>query len=306
MGRDRGPDTDGNVGEESTTPRPDTRESSQGQVLPNTESSTATIRAVERAIAVLCAFSRETPSLGVTELAEKLHLTKSTVHRVLQVLLANGLVAQDPVRRQYTLGYRILALAHAVPGEADLRHICEPHMRRLRSITDETIALYVATGDVRMCLAELESQQMLRMRAGEGRIFALDRGAASYALLMDAPEGELWRRIAASLPPERQEHVLDFIRASAERGYTCSSGETVSGAASIAAPIRAADGSVVAALSIGGPSSRFTEDAIARYVTALLDAVDRISRDLTASGTHQDSPASVPAVPVLKDKGEDG
>ncbi|HKS71175.1 MAG TPA: helix-turn-helix domain-containing protein, partial [Ktedonobacterales bacterium] len=73
--------------------------------------------AVDRALAVLCTFSRERPALGVTEISERLHLTKSTVHRLLQALMLRGLVAQDPHKRQYTLGYRVLALAQAVPGE---------------------------------------------------------------------------------------------------------------------------------------------------------------------------------------------
>lgn len=255
------------------------------------ESATGTIRAVERAIAVLFAFSRENPSLGVTELAEKLDLKKSTVHRLLQVLLAHGLVAQDPIRRQYTLGYRVLALVHIVPGEADLRHICLPHMRWLRSETKETVALYVPAGDVRVCLAELESQQMLRMSAGAGRSFPLEWGAASYALLMDAPDSELWRRTAAPLSPERQERLLRIIHTARESGYAMSSGETVPGAASIAAPIRDTDRAIVAALSVGGPSARFDKDAITRHVAALRDAIVKIERDLAiaaAQGSAED------------------
>jgi DNA-binding IclR family transcriptional regulator len=133
--------------------------------------------AVERALAVLCSFSRETPALGVTEISELLNLSKSTVHRLLQTLVAQGLVAQDAVRRQYTLGYRVLALAQAVPGEADLRHICQAHMRWLLSATQETIALYVGAGDVRICLDEMESPQLLRMSAGIGR----GRGQGAHA-----------------------------------------------------------------------------------------------------------------------------
>ncbi|HEX6817692.1 MAG TPA: IclR family transcriptional regulator [Ktedonobacterales bacterium] len=242
-----------------------------------------TIRAVDRAIALLCAFSRETPALGVTELAERLNLTKSTVHRLLQVLMAHGLVAQDPSRRHYTLGYRILALARGVPGEAELCSICQPHMRALREATQETVALYGAAGDVRVCLEEFESPQVLRMAAGLGRCFPLDRGSASYALLIDGPEGEQWHRVTSQLPPERQQQLLRTVEAARERGYAVTSGETVAGAASIATPIRGADDAVVAALSIGGPVSRFTDAAIVCYTEALLEAVARVQRDLDAA-----------------------
>jgi DNA-binding IclR family transcriptional regulator len=239
-------------------------------------------RSVDRALAVLCSFSRETPALGVTELSERLDLTKSTVHRLLQALMARGLVAQDPDHRHYTLGYRVLALARAVPGEADLRQICLPHMRWLRSVTDETIALYVVAGDVRVCLDELESPQMLRMSAGVGRCFPLDRGAASKALLMDGPvDTELWRRATLALSVARRAELAAELEVARTWGYTQSSGETVPGAASLAAPVRGGDGRVVAALNVGAPASRLTPEAVARAAAALLEAAGRAGRDLS-------------------------
>ncbi|MGH2517498.1 MAG: IclR family transcriptional regulator [Ktedonobacterales bacterium] len=239
--------------------------------------------AVDRALAVLCAFSRETPVLGVTELSERLNLTKSTVHRLLQALLARGLVSQDPDRRAYALGYRVLALAQAVPGEASLREVCRPHMQWLRAATEETVGLYVVAGDVRICLDEIESPQMLRMSAGVGRCFPLDRGAASKALLADGPaSGALWRRATNALPAPAQSRLTRDTEAVRERGYAASAGETVAGSASIAAPVRGPDGELMAALNVAGPASRFAEDVVPRYATALLEAVARIERDLVA------------------------
>jgi IclR family transcriptional regulator, acetate operon repressor len=240
--------------------------------------------AVDRALAVLCAFSRETPVLGVTELSERLGLTKSTVHRLLQALLARGLVAQDPDRREYMLGYRVLALALAVPGEASLRQICRPHMQWLRMATEETIGLYVVAGDVRICLDEIESPQILRMSAGVGRCFPLHAGSASKALLADGPAaGALWHRATSALPVEASLRLKDDIAMLHERGYAYSTGETVAGSASIAAPVRGPDGALLAALSVAGPASRFGEDAVLRYATDLLDAVARIERDLAVA-----------------------
>jgi DNA-binding IclR family transcriptional regulator len=261
--------------------------------------------AVERALAVLCCFSRETPSLGVTEIGERLKLTKSTVHRLLQALVAQGLVAQDASRRRYTLGYRVLALAQAVPGEADLRHICQAHMRWLLGVSEETIALYVAAGDVRICLDELESPRILRMSAGIGRCFQLPRGAAGRALLLDGPAGgDLWRRVTSTLSPTENARLLAELREARERGYVLTMGETVDGAASLAAPIHGPDGGVIAALSVGGPASRFTSDAVTRYSAVLLEAVTRIERDLATAFTPSTSPSAGAAPRRRVDKGE--
>lgn len=240
--------------------------------------------AVDRALAVLCTFTRERPALGVTEISERLHLTKSTVHRLLQALLLRGLVAQDPHKRQYTLGYRVLALAQAVPGEATLRHICRPHMAWLQSVTGETIALYVVAGDVRLCLDEIESPQMLRMSAGIGRCFPLHRGAASKALLAAEPaESATWRRAVARLSPAELAALESDLAQVRQRGYAESAGETVHGAASVAAPVRMPGGEVVAALSVAGPAARFGDEAVRRQAAMLLEAAGRIARDLHAA-----------------------
>ncbi|HEX6540787.1 MAG TPA: IclR family transcriptional regulator [Ktedonobacterales bacterium] len=251
---------------------------------PAADGITSVSSAVDRALAVLCAFSRETPVLGVTEISERLDLTKSTVHRLLQALLARGLVSHDPEKHHYTLGYRILALAQAVPGEATLRQICRPHMQWLHSITEETVGLYVIAGDVRICLDEIESPQMLRMSAGVGRIFPLDRGAAGKALVVDGPSNSsLWRRITASLSAAHTAQLEEELRETRARGYAQTAGETVSGSASIAAPIRGPDGALLAALSVAGPASRFQHEAVTRYAIALLEAVSRIERDLAVA-----------------------
>lgn len=242
--------------------------------------------AVDRALAVLCTFSRDRPALGVTEISERLHLTKSTVHRLLQALLLRGLVAQDPHKRQYTLGYRVLALAQAVPGEATLRHICRPHMTWLQSVTGETVALYVVAGDVRLCLDEIESPQMLRMSAGIGRCFPLHRGAASKALLAAEPaESATWRRAVARLTPAEVAALETELAQVRAHGYAESAGETVHGAASVAAPVRMPGGEVVAALSVAGPAARFGDEAVRRHAAMLLEATGRIARDLLAAHT---------------------
>jgi DNA-binding IclR family transcriptional regulator len=239
--------------------------------------------AVDRALAVLCAFSREHPALGVTEISERLNLTKSTVHRLLQALLLRGLVAQDPHKRQYTLGYRVLALATAVPGEATLRQICRQHMAWLQSVTGETIALYVVAGDVRLCLDEIESPHMLRMSAGIGRCFPLHRGAASKALLAAGPaDAATWQRAVATLSAEEQALLAAEIDRLRSRGYADSAGETVPGAASVAAPIYGPNGAVAAALSVAGPASRFGEAVGWRHAARLIEAIGHIERDLHA------------------------
>ncbi len=265
-------------------PHPDEEGNAPGAGTDQDERDSAALRGVDRALGVLLAFSRETPSLGVTELSERLGLTKSAIHRILRSLMAHGMVTQDPETRSYSLGFRVLALAAEVPGEASLRQICLPHMHWLRAETEETIGLYVVAGDVRMCLEELESPQLLRMAAGVGRCFPLDSGAASKALLIAGPaNADLWRRATGRLSAERRARLEDDLERLRATGYIVTRGETVAGSSSIAAPIRvSARGEVLAALSIAGPASRFDDVRIERFAPLLIEAVERIARDLSA------------------------
>ncbi len=260
---------------------PDVRGLSDGDV---SQDERDTLRGVDRALSVLLAFSRETPTLGVTDLSERLGLTKSTIHRILRSLVAHGMVTQDRETRAYSLGFRVLALAAGVSGEANLRQICLPHMQWLRAATDETIGLHVVAGDVRMCLEELESPQPLRMAAGVGRCFPLDAGASSKALLVEGPvNADLWRRVTGRMSAERRAHLEADLARLRTAGYIVTRGETVVGSASIAAPIRVgASNEVIAALSIAGPASRFADLDVGRYSPLLLDAVSRIAHDLSA------------------------
>lgn len=254
-----------------------------------------TLRGIDRALAVLLAFSRETPTLGVTELSERLGLTKSAIHRILRSLLAHGMVTQDRETRAYSLGFRVLALAAGVSGEANLRQICTPHMQWLRTVTEETISLYVVAGDVRMCLEEFESPHPLRMAAGVGRCFPLDAGASSKALLVEgSANAGLWRRATGGLSAPRRAQLEADLRRLRTAGYIVTRGETVVGSASMAAPIRVGShNEVTAALSIAGPASRLDDAQAERFSPLLLEAVSRISRDLSALYGETPAPGRV-------------
>jgi DNA-binding IclR family transcriptional regulator len=86
----------------------------------------STLRSVERAIAVLKAFSEEEPELGVTELSRRLKLPKSTVYRLLASLQQEGVVDQDPETDKYRLGIELFRLAGLVLKQVDVWQVARP------------------------------------------------------------------------------------------------------------------------------------------------------------------------------------
>ncbi|MCG0238101.1 MAG: IclR family transcriptional regulator [Firmicutes bacterium] len=248
-----------------------------------------TIQAVERALDVLLLFAErppgsgeELPGFGVTQIAERLGLAKSTVHRILATLESRGFVRQDPVTGRYQLGLKALELAGAYLAQDDLGAVAYPEMVRLRDEVEETVSLYVRDGIERVRVQKAEGRQVVRRVANLGERLPLHRGASGKVLLAWLPPAQLdqilhriWQQTPFDVEALKQE--LAEVR---ERGWATSAEERAEGVASVAAPIRNRAGEVVAALAISGPVQRFDDAAIERYSRAVVAAAHTIGMRL--------------------------
>src|SRR5689334_1703049 len=105
------------------------------------------VRSVDRAAALLLALGESEGEAGVTELARRLGLHKSTASRLLATLEKRGLVEQDDETGRYRLGLIVLRLAETAERTLDLRSIAMPELDKLARATRETTGLGVAHGD---------------------------------------------------------------------------------------------------------------------------------------------------------------
>jgi DNA-binding IclR family transcriptional regulator len=111
--------------------------------MPTTTGDSGFSQSLERGLAVLAAFTPDRPTLGISELARRLDLTRSTTHRYVATLAALGYLQQDEPTRQYRLGPRVLDLGFSVLGSLELREIAAPHLRRLTDTTGHTSNLAI-------------------------------------------------------------------------------------------------------------------------------------------------------------------
>src|SRR5512136_2908022 len=95
-------------------------------------SMSESIRAVERALAILLCFSRNTPELTLTQIAKQVGLNKSTVHRLLGTLERNRFVQRDSTTGAYHPGIRLVQFAYLMLEQNDLRRYAAPFLQRLR------------------------------------------------------------------------------------------------------------------------------------------------------------------------------
>src|SRR4026209_2669860 len=105
------------------------------------------VRSGDRPSALLLALGECKGEAGVTELARRLGLHKSTASRLLATLEKRGLVEQDDETREYRLGIVVLRLAETAERTLDLRALAMPELGRLARATRETTGLGVLDGD---------------------------------------------------------------------------------------------------------------------------------------------------------------
>ncbi len=142
----------------------------------------------------------------------------------------------------------------------------------------ETANVYVVRDLYRVCVAQQEGPQTLRQVVHIGDELPLWGGAVSKVLLRDAPDSLLLRVARSS--PYGEGHVRrlrEWIDEAIQRGYAVSHGEREDGLSAVAVPITDRSGAVLASLSFGGPTARFTDDRIEQMAADLREAARRMS-----------------------------
>jgi DNA-binding IclR family transcriptional regulator len=247
----------------------------------------ATLSTVRNAARLLKAFLTREESIGVSELARRLGLGKSNVHRLLTTLVAEGLVEQDPRTGGYRLGIVMFELGEAVKVHLDLHAAAGPVLAHLREQTGESSQVGVLDGDEVVYVDRLESAHSLRLFTETGRRVPAHCTSSGKILLAHRPEGDRERFLTTGALTRLTPHTItDPAALRAElatvraRGWAEAVNEREVGVASIAAPIRDIHGEVVAAISIGAPLARFGAVPRRRIARALVEAGEAVSRRL--------------------------
>ncbi len=259
------------------------------------------IQAIERAVAILNAFTAEEPELRVSDLAERLGLHKSTVHRFLVNLEAAGLVERNHRTGRYRLGLRIFELGGLVMQRMDLWDEALPFLEGLVRDTGETGHLAVLDGGEAIYVERVEARRALRVPSAIGRGYPAHATNLGKVLLAYLDAGEITRIVAdrglAGFTPNTITDATQLdaeLAAIRERGYAIDNEEYDEGLRCIGAPVWDHTGRVVAAIGIGGPVTRVTPLRVDELAEVVMAAARGLSRRL---GAHQ-STAYATSTPV--------
>lgn len=226
--------------------------------------------------------------VGLSELARRLVLPKSTVQRGLTVLAELGWIrAHGAQATRWTLGDKVRALSERVDDVGRLREVALPTLAQLSSETSETIHLSVREGNLMRLVERLDSKHALRLVKPIGTRSVLHAGSAGKCVLADLPGPEINSYLESSLAPVTVNTITDPRRLRGElevvraRGYAVADQELTDGVVSVAACIAAQDGRPFAAISVSAPATRMPEECRSTYgtlvATAAADVEERLA-----------------------------
>jgi DNA-binding IclR family transcriptional regulator len=249
--------------------------------------TTDKIQMLDRTVAILDSFSLDQPVQGVRDVARKTGLSSSTAGRIMAYLKDLGILNQDPETLSYMMGSNPLAWAGIYTVTNAVGTLARPILVKLQEKTRETISLYVLEGNERVCVERLESPETVRIVARVGRRIPLYAGSAGkifLAYLPDARREEILKKVRL-VPADRKNHHQSgrncaLTAKDPKQGYASSRGEWLQEAAGVAGPIFDQRGQIAAALTISGPSQRFTSERMQEMAHLVKESAAEISNEL--------------------------
>jgi len=262
-------------------------------------------------VAILNVFTADEPELGVTEIAERVGLHKSTVHRFMVNLDAAGLVERNPRSGRYRLGLHIFELGGLVMQRMNLWDEALPFLEGLVRDTGETGHLAVLEGGEAIYIERVEARRPLRVPSAIGRGYPAHATNLGKVLLADLPRERVTEIVAThGLASYTRNTITDLPAVEAEleririQGYAIDDEEYDEGLRCIGAGVRDHSGRVVSALGIGGPVTRITPERVEELAELVMTAATGLSRRLGAHQSGAYAPAALrvrttPAEPLF-------
>lgn len=271
------------------------------KTVPAGGGSAARSAGLRRGLEILSLFSELRPELGVSEVARELGVHKSRVHRAIKTLEDMCYLRRDPRTRRYCLGYKAFEIGALAGRHSNTMSWARAQLRELAARFNASVSLRLVDDTDLLIVDTVETDDDPELHVPTGARIPLNYGAGGQvraAFLSDDQIRELValhglpRYTLKSITTEAE--FLKAVRATRERGYAISEGETVPGSFSVAAPIVDPAGALTAVLVGSRRKLGFTRLQIAVFAQAAVDMADLISAHVPAQ------PAAVPPTPASR------
>ena len=237
------------------------------------------VQSLERAFDVLELMAAAGGEIAVSRLAAESGLPVPTIHRIVRTLVANGYVLQMPSRR-YTLGPRLIGLGASAAQTVEAW--ASPHLRALAEAAGETANLAMLDVDQVVYVAQASStRHTVRMFTEVGRRVHAHSTGVGKVLLAQLPDDEVREVVVTAGMPATTEHTItdvdQFLAEMGrvrEQGYAVDDGEQELGVRCVAVAV---PGVLSSAVSVSGPASRVTAEAVPALAVLLHGAADSLA-----------------------------
>jgi DNA-binding IclR family transcriptional regulator len=242
------------------------------------------LKSVASALDLLDCFV-EDEELGVSEVARRLGVAKSTAHRLLTTLASRGLIEQSTATGKYRLGLHLFELGHLALARVELRRRSRTLLEELRERSGWTVHLSIAQGADVLFLERLPTLRGMQVMEEYRRRWPLHATSSGKAICAYDPEAAA-ARAAAGFPQYTQHTIASAEQFAQElqrirgQGYATSDQELMHKLASVAAPVLDVHGVAIAAVSVTGSSDELGPhpDRQARLVSAAAQHLARLMR----------------------------
>lgn len=237
-------------------------------------------QAALRAIRLLKLFTFEQPEMSLAEVSQRSGLNKTTTHRLLRALQSESLIERNPATRAYFLGAGLMALGIQALALSDLRRRVRPLLKALARESGETATLEVPVEDSMLILDEVAGSHVMATVGNIGTRWPMHATSTGKAWIafdhsgLDRMPDQLKPYTSKTLTSKEQfrPQISDIRR----RGYAENVDELEDGFTAIGTVIRGVLGEVEGAVSISGPTQRFSARRRAELGTSLCKAAARL------------------------------
>jgi DNA-binding IclR family transcriptional regulator len=248
---------------------------------------------VTRVVKLLSCIAEADGEISIKSLCQSLKLPASTVHRLLSLLIQEGMVERAPSRALYGPGLEFLRIGSLVAAKVSIVELAKPIMRALAEQCGETSVLlrHVPASRKVMALHAEYSSHPLRYQIEMFQPHSLLWGATGRSVLAFLSEREIDAAIedndpspasGEALPPRNA--FLKDLREIRSRGYAITHGQKIAGAVGIAAPLFNSERRPIGCLSITVPKARYSQKGAAKLSALLLASAANLSRSLGYQG----------------------
>jgi len=244
------------------------------------------LSSVTSAIRLLKLFSAEDEELGISQLAKRLNVAKSTVHRLASALLDEGLLEQNPENNRYRLGVALFRLGTLVRRRMDVAAEAKAYLTELRAHTGENVRLAILDRASVVYVNDFEGPHPVRLRSSIGLSKPAHLTAEGLVLLAGQPVAAIDQILASGSAVRADGWPVDAatVRARIEEvrrvGYAIDDEESEPGMRCIAAAVFGGNGRVVAGIGVAGPRTRIRKRNFPALAARVVETARRISSRL--------------------------